>query len=103
ERSRLEAEDKAFLEHLRAASAEAQSPIDAADVARVEAHLKAGRREFARELGEVLLAKAQASGGKPVKTVSATPPPRQDTAEAAQSGVERLRARAGLGKKRTKE
>lgn len=99
EAARLEAEDKAFLESLRADSAAAQNPLDAADVARVEAHLKAGRREFARELGAALLKAANAGGGKPAKTVAASAPPKDDDrTQAAKRGVERLRRRAGLTK-----
>lgn len=102
EAARLEAEDKAFVERLHAASASAQNPLDKADVAKVEAHLKAGNRAFARELGEVLLKGAEKEGGKPVKTVAASAAPKDDSREAAaKRGVERLRSRAGLKKKTT--
>lgn len=96
EAARLEAEDKAFLESLKDDSAKAQSPLDAADVAKVEAHLKAGRREFAHELGAALLKGASAGGAKPVRTQPAAPAPEPDREASKNRGRQRLRAAARI-------
>lgn len=89
EQERQAREDDEYLERLRAESAAAQAPIDAAQLAKVEAHLKAGRREVAHELGDVLLGAAREKGaGKPFSKTSAGPP-----ASNHQSAVVRGRAR----------
>lgn len=73
EAARLQREDADYVEHLATASAEANAPIAAADLAKVQKHLDAGRREFAHELGDTLLRAAKASGGGPTKTVDVAP------------------------------
>jgi signal peptide peptidase SppA len=83
-------DDAAYLEHLKAKSAEAQNPIDAAKLAKVEAHMKAGRREIARELGDELLEAACAKGGKPARTQGAAAPKAPDHQKLAVSGQARL-------------
>ena len=60
EKARLAADDDAFLEHLRTASAEAQAPIDAAKIGSVQKLLKDGQRDTARVLGEAYLEAARA-------------------------------------------
>ena len=80
EKARIEADDTAYLAHLRTTSAELQAPIDAATVAKVEAPLKAGRRDVARELGESYLDASKAEGQKKAggTTRKAAAPPAVD-------------------------
>lgn len=96
EKARLEAEDKAYLEQLAARSAEAQVPIDAAKIAKVKAHLDAGRREIAHELGDELLASAlERAGGKAVRTTKAAPPAENTHQKSVVAGQARLLRRDG--------
>lgn len=99
EAERVAQEDAAYVESLRKRSAEAQAPIDAAKIAKVEAHMKAGRREIARELGDELLEAALAKGGKPVVTRQPSAAPAENDHQAAvQRGLARLRGKAGKKK-----
>lgn len=75
ERARLDADDAAYLEHLRAESAKMQQPISPEKLAKVAAHQAAGRREVARELGDSFLEAAEAKGGKPAGTAARKPAP----------------------------
>jgi Skp family chaperone for outer membrane proteins len=93
---RLAREDAAYVEGLKAKSAEAQSPIDAAKLAKVEAHLKAGRREFARELGDELLSAALSKRSTAFSLTATKTTATTDIEEGSKRGVSRLRARAGL-------
>lgn len=98
ETERLAAEDAAYLESIAKRSADAQNPIDATKLAKVKAHLDAGRREIARELGDELLEASLARGGRTFTKVPAAPPADPHTAAAAR-GLERLRSRKNMGKK----
>lgn len=96
EKARLEAEDKAYLEELAARSAEAQAPIDAAKIAKVRAHLDAGRREIAHELGDEMLAAAlDRAGKKAVRTTKAAPPAENTHQKSVVAGQARLLRRDG--------
>lgn len=57
---RVAADDAAYVESLRQASAEAQAPIDAAKLAKVVELQKAGQRDAARTVGDALLEAARA-------------------------------------------
>lgn len=84
-------EDAAYLERLRTESAKLQAPIDAEKLARVEAHLKAGRRDVAHELGDTLLEAASAKGGKPYSKQPASPPANDHQAAVVRGQAQRLR------------
>lgn len=79
-KSREMADDAAYIEKLKADSAAAQAPIDAADIARVEAHMKAGRGDVARELGGFMLRAAKNAGGEKFKAPGGLVPPQPSPA-----------------------
>ena len=96
--SAREAEDKAYLESLKKRSAAAQKPIDASKLAKVEAHLKAGRRDMARELGDAFLEVAEAAGERKAGATTeaaAAPPPEDDHQLACVRGEKALLERDG--------
>lgn len=100
EAARLEAEDAAYLEHLRATSAAAQNPIKEAELAKVREHLSAGRRDVARQVGDLMLELKCATGSasaplRPTKPLS-PPSANAERAAAAARGKARLLARAGF-------
>lgn len=73
EEARQKRADADYLEALKTESAKAQAPIAPEDIAKVEAHLAAGRRDFAHELGDAYLRAAAAKGGAPAKTIKVAP------------------------------
>ncbi|HYE92707.1 MAG TPA: hypothetical protein VEA38_16880 [Terriglobales bacterium] len=94
--ARLKAEDTAFIASLATRSAELNAPIDAAKLAKVQAHLNAGRRDVAHELGEALLEAAGAKAGKPVTTDKPAAPPAANQHQlAAVQGEKRLLEQQG--------
>lgn len=99
--ARLAADDAAYLESLAKRSADAQAPIDAAKLAQVKAHIDAGRREFARELGDAYLEAAVGKGGKPFSAKEPAGPPAANEHEAgAERGLKRLRERGAKYERR---
>jgi signal peptide peptidase SppA len=98
ERARLEAEDAAYLEDLRKKSAASQRPIDAAKLSKIEAHLKAGRRDVAREIGDAYLEAAATAGSSTAsatRDAPAAPPKAPEHQAQAVLGEKRLLERAG--------
>lgn len=93
--ARQQADDGAFLERLASESAAIQAPIDAAKIEKVRAHLKAGRREFALELGTELLEAAHSRAGKKFSRAGAGSlvPPKPQTKTDAQAEAEILQSR----------
>ena len=83
ERARLDADDAAYVERLCSASAAIQQPLDAAKVARVQAHIRAGHRGLARELGDSFLEVAAAKAGHAPGSAKVQPlaPPRESDAQ----------------------
>lgn len=99
-KAREHEEDMAYLAHLKQRSADLQAPIDAAKLAKIDAHLKAGRRDVARELGDVYLEAAGARGGKKASEgetsmVPAAPPAEDDHQLSCIRGEKALLEREG--------
>lgn len=95
-KQRLDQEDAAYLESLQERSAASHAPIEAAQIAKVKAHLDAGRREVARELGDAFLEAAVAKGGKPLTAQKVAPSKKADDHQLAiERGKARLLKRAG--------
>ena len=99
--ARKTAEASAYMASIKARACELGSPIDADDLAQVQAQFDSGNPDLAKVLGGAFLGKAEALGagdtGSTIQTVTlgAT----DETNKQIDASLERARARAGLAPK----
>lgn len=98
---RQKAEDLAFVEQIAKASAEAQAPIAAEDLALVRQRLEAGDRDGAKALGNAFLRVAKASAGAKTSALRAPMAPQATThQELVERGKALLAAAADAASKK---